>query len=787
MTEQQQFTFKAGKRGSFILDLLVNLLFLILFFSSSSLNALSIAIVLISVPLFACIMFLSTNWISVTAYEFLNSLYFSAFAVLVSYFSGGAIYYLIIPAMLILLTVRAVWSFLAPTAVATAYGLVAGQFDVDSMLICFVVALICWLVHKEYTTSSKLAEEGRRYSEEFDRLSHQHFAFATNISQGIYPTENPFNSNDALGQSLFSMSLSFKKTVEDDKIRAWQMSGLNDLGELVRSSNISSNYGKVISFLVKYTGANQAGLFLINNADPHDVHIELMACYAYEKQKMIQKKIGLTQGLIGQCILEKDIVYLEQIPDNYIHITSGLGLATPRCLAIVPLKSGDEVIGVIEVASFEPTKRHELEFLQKAADIVAASILTFQRSQYTTRMLQESQQLTEDLKSQQEEVRQNLEELEATQEHLTREAKEREKLQTKLNKSKEFLNLVLDSVPIPVFVKDREHKMVLINQAVCDLNNMTKEEMLGKSDYDFFTPEEANVFWKFEEEIFNKKGGAEKVEHAIRNGKETYTIDKKLAVSTDDGEFFLVGINIDVTESKMMERQLQNEAKILVRTRDDFKRFSNIIFEEIGLPLLNLKSLTQTAHADTEKLYVRNGNEAPNLLESTINRMYSLIDASYNYFRVGSTKKISRLDCRKMLTEIINVSKPGKIGIEIDETLPSVLFDENQMRFVLSVLINNAIKYNDKEKGRIIIKCNHIDQFIQFSVLDNGPGIGPNKREKIFDALDTIKLEEGLFCMGSSLTIAKKVIEENGGSMWVETNDQGSKFVFSLPIESVAR
>jgi PAS domain S-box-containing protein len=169
------------------------------------------------------------------------------------------------------------------------------------------------------------------------------------------------------------------------------------------------------------------------------------------------------------------------------------------------------------------------------------------------RMLEESRALAAELTEQQEQAKQNLEELRATQENLKREADEREKLRNELTKSKEFLNLVLDTVPIPVFVKDRNHKMVLLNKAVCELNNMRKDQMLGKTDYDFFSKQEADVFWNFEEEIFRTKTGAEKIEHAIRNGKETYTLDKKLYVQTDFGEDFLVGINIDVTHSRMME------------------------------------------------------------------------------------------------------------------------------------------------------------------------------------------------------------------------------------------
>jgi PAS domain S-box-containing protein len=294
--------------------------------------------------------------------------------------------------------------------------------------------------------------------------------------------------------------------------------------------------------------ANQGGVFVLTNHTA-EKFLELKACYAYERAKMIRKNISVTDGLLGECLQSGEMIYMEKIPSHYVHITSGLGLATPTSLVMIPLRHNGESIGVLEMASFARYQKHELQFLKEACEFIGATIISHDRNTETEKLLKETQLMAEELKTQQEEVRQNMEELEATQEYLNREMKEKEKLQNELNKSKEFLNLVIDSVPLPVFVKDRNHRMVLLNKAVCDLNNRPKAEMLGKTDYDFFSEDEAFVFWSFEEEVFKRGSVAEKVEHAIRNGTETYTLDKKLPIKTADGEEYLIGINIDVTES----------------------------------------------------------------------------------------------------------------------------------------------------------------------------------------------------------------------------------------------
>ena len=130
--------------------------------------------------------------------------------------------------------------------------------------------------------------------------------------------------------------------------------------------------------------------------------------------------------MIGQCLQEGESIYLTDIPADYISISSGLGEASPNCLAIVPLKSDGCVQGVIEIASFRSFTPHEMEFLNKAAENLASAIARVKISERTHALLADSQQQTEEMRAQEEEMRQNMEELTATQEEMNR--KEREYL-----------------------------------------------------------------------------------------------------------------------------------------------------------------------------------------------------------------------------------------------------------------------------------------------------------------------------------------------------------------------
>jgi methyl-accepting chemotaxis protein len=182
-------------------------------------------------------------------------------------------------------------------------------------------------------------------------------------------------------------------------------------------------YSNAIKFTVTYLRANQGGLFLIEG-DDDDQKIRLVSCYAYEKKKFMEKVMDMGSGLVGQCILEKETIYLTDIPGSYVHITSGLGGSNPNAIIIVPLKANDQVYGAIEVASFTRLKAHEISFLEKIAESIASTVGTAKGSERTKELVEQLQQQTEEMKSQEEEMRQNMEELSATQEEMIR--KERE-------------------------------------------------------------------------------------------------------------------------------------------------------------------------------------------------------------------------------------------------------------------------------------------------------------------------------------------------------------------------
>lgn len=203
----------------------------------------------------------------------------------------------------------------------------------------------------------------------------------------------------------------------DEEKRMWASKGLAEIGKILREMKDEQQVAdQLIAFLVKYLDANQGAIFTLLNNE----HFIMRSCYAYERKKHMDKKINVGEGIIGQCYYEKTYTYITQVPANYIHITSGLGYATPRSLLVIPLLANDQVHGAMEFASFTEFEKHQIDFLMDVGENLAIALLNIAINERTKELLSETQNMAEEMRTQEEEMRQNMEELIATQEQQAR-------------------------------------------------------------------------------------------------------------------------------------------------------------------------------------------------------------------------------------------------------------------------------------------------------------------------------------------------------------------------------
>ena len=128
------------------------------------------------------------------------------------------------------------------------------------------------------------------------------------------------------------------------------------------------------------------------------------------------------------------------------------------------------------------------------------------------------------------------------------------------------------------------------------------------------------------------------------------------------------------------------------------------------------------------------------------------------------------------------IGPPANAVINVRDNLPNMRAERVKLQQVFLNLIQNAIKYNDKEDIQVEIRCEDQGNDWKFFVKDNGPGIEPRYHEKIFVIFQTLNARDEVESRGVGLAIVKKIVEEEGGKIWVESEKgKGATFCFNWP------
>ena len=332
----------------------------------------------------------------------------------------------------------------------------------------------------KYTDSSSL---------EFYKISETLSSIATSIENSVVFALNIAESktNEAdkitLDDSLLSDNLKKieknietairreeQRRIEDDKLN-WFNEGLAKFGEVLRlnTNSIEQQADNIIQNLVKYVKANQGGLFIISSRNAKTEYLELISAFAFDSKKYMEKHIEIGEGLVGTCAIEKQTVYIKQAPDSYIEITSGLGDSPPRSILIVPIKQEDRLLGVIELASFNYFEPHQIRFIEKIMESVAASLSSSKINQQTKELIGKFESQSKEMAEQEEEMRQTIEELTATQEEASSREAELNAVIQAISNSVNFIEL------------DSDFKVQNLNQNFSQLFDLQYEATFGKS------------------------------------------------------------------------------------------------------------------------------------------------------------------------------------------------------------------------------------------------------------------------------------------------------------------
>ena len=309
--------------------------------------------------------------------------------------------------------------------------------------------------------------------------------FAHKIGEGDFDAEyKPMSGEDTLGTALITMRDSIQEAEARDKERNWIVTGVAEIGEILRiPTNLEELGDEVVAYVTNKIGAIQGAFYVVNDDEKEDVHIELKASYAYNKKKYLKGSYRFAEGLVGQSAIEQSTILRTEIPRNYVTVTSGLlGEQRPDCIMIVPLITNEKVFGVMEFAGFGKFSPKHVKFVEEISLITARTVFNIKVNERTRRLLGESQKMSQELQLQQEVLRQNAEEMEATQEELKRSNHQLEEQINEVNRTQKRMQLLLENASEVITIYEEDGRVRYISPSVERILGYSQDEMIGKKD-----------------------------------------------------------------------------------------------------------------------------------------------------------------------------------------------------------------------------------------------------------------------------------------------------------------
>ena len=252
-------------------------------------------------------------------------------------------------------------------------------------------------------------------------------AFTRSMSTGDFTGRYEKLSNeDELGVALISLKGSLMGSMKDsesrrreEENRTWTAQGLAMFSTLFREveDNLEDLSRTLLKELVNYTEADVGALFITQDDEEGDGQfLEICGSYAFDREKFIHRSFRFGEGLTGRAAVEREPIYITDLPPGYMKIRSGLGEDVPSSILLVPVMLDNNVLGVIELASLGEIPSHQVDFVCQLAEALATTLAKVQANLRTKILFEQTKKQAEELASQENVFKQNVQKLEKAQE-----------------------------------------------------------------------------------------------------------------------------------------------------------------------------------------------------------------------------------------------------------------------------------------------------------------------------------------------------------------------------------
>jgi HAMP domain-containing protein/signal transduction histidine kinase/CheY-like chemotaxis protein len=268
----------------------------------------------------------------------------------------------------------------------------------------------------------------------------------------------------ALKDTINEMIRNLKDTTQKNTEQDWLKTNLAKFSRMLQGQKDLNTVGRLILSDLAPVVTAQHAVFYVLDTSKDSPQLTLLASYAAQGETGLRKQLGLGEGLIGQCALEKQKILLTNVPPDYIRISSGLGDAPPQNILVLPVIFEGQVKGVLELASFERLNPTHQAFLDQLTESIGIVLNTIEASTRTEDLLKQSQSLAQELQSRQEELQNTNQELQEKAGQLAHQNQEVERKNREVEQARQALEekakqLALTSKYKSEFLANMSHEL----------------------------------------------------------------------------------------------------------------------------------------------------------------------------------------------------------------------------------------------------------------------------------------------------------------------------------------